>query len=546
VISAIVGGIVTSLISNSELTIKGPAAGMIAIVAACVLDFGATMGKDPAADFAAYKMALAVGVVAAILQMLLGVFKAGKLGDFFPTAAVHGLLASIGIIIMIKSGLTMLGVTATLPKENTELIWEYPKFASQYNLPVAIVGLTSLALMIVYPMLRIKALRAIPVQVVVLLVAVPLAIVMGLKQPSVGELAAAKAAPAPVVAAPATGDFEPEHVADRPTAPIETIDPQHALTLNGKQWSLDPKRFLINVPLNFADAFKQHPDFSVLTRPVAWKWVVMFAVIASLESLLSAKAVDLLDPQKRKTDLNRDLFGCGIANLISSSIGGLPMISEIVRSRANVDSGAQSRLANMFHGLFLLLFVSLLPFVVNMIPTAALSAMLVFTGYRLAHPRDFIHMYKIGAEQFIVFVTTIVAIVCTDLLIGALIGLATELIINVFNGLPITSIFSSGALVEPQRDHDLVIRPKSAAVFSNWLALRGKIENLGLKGKKNVVVDLSQTRLVDHTVMEKLHEMEREFKLNNLELKIVGLDKHVPFSLHPAAARRLPDHAMAV
>jgi MFS superfamily sulfate permease-like transporter len=172
--------------------------------------------------------------------------------------------------------------------------------------------------------------------------------------------------------------------------------------------------------------------------------------------------------------------------------------------------------------------------------------MLVFTGYRLAHPREFVHMYKIGVEQFIVFVTTIVAIVCTDLLIGALIGLATELIINVFNGLPITSIFSSGALVEPQRDQDLVIRPRSAAVFSNWLALRGKIENLGLKEKKNVVIDLSQTRLVDHTVMEKLHEMEREFKLNNLELKIEGLDKHVPFSLHPAAARKLPDHAMAV
>jgi MFS superfamily sulfate permease-like transporter len=172
VITAIVGGIVASLISNSELTIKGPAAGLIPIVALSVTAFGGTFGKDPVADGAAYRMVLAVGVVAGVLQILLGLLKAGKLGDFFPTAVVHGLLASIGVIIMIKSGLSMIGVTAPLPKENTELIREYPSLAMLYNLPVAIIGLTSLALMVIYPLLRIKALKAFPVQLIVLLVAV--------------------------------------------------------------------------------------------------------------------------------------------------------------------------------------------------------------------------------------------------------------------------------------------------------------------------------------------------------------------------------------
>jgi len=230
--------------------------------------------------------------------------------------------------------------------------------------------------------------------------------------------------------------------------------------------------------------------------------------------------------------------------LIASLLGGLPMISEIVRSRANVDNGAQSRMANMFHGLFLLLFVAFLPWVVNMIPVAALAAMLVFTGFRLAHPREFVHMYRIGLEQFIVFVTTIVAIVCTDLLIGSLIGLVVELVVNVFNGLPFSSVFSAGVQVREQ-DGGYVIAPQRAAVFSNWLSLRSKLESLGLAQRKNVVVDLSQTRLVDHTVMEKLHEMEREFHQANLELKVIGLDKHAAFSTHPASARKRPDHALA-
>ena len=550
VLTAIVGGIVASLISNSELTIKGPAAGLIPIVALCVAD----MQKiDGSGAFPGYRLALAVGAVAAVLQIMLGLFKAGKLGDFFPTAAVHGLLASIGVAIMIKQFLLILGVSAKQPREMTELILEYPHFLMNfYNIPIAIIGLTSLAIMIFYPMIKMKLLKAIPVQLVVLVVAIPLGMALNLKPYTPEEADAVKAAEAEKKKAdaektaaeskaPAEHDSKAKsastiaHAGDA-KPPAKPLDPKHSLTLAGHTWDMSPAKYLINVPLKFSDAIVT-PDFTALKHMSAWKWVVFFAIIASLESLLSAKAVDILDPQKRKTDLNRDLVACGVGNLISSSIGGLPMISEIVRSRANVDNGAKTRFSNAFHGIFLLLFAALLPFVLNMIPIAALAAMLTFTGFRLAHPREFLNMYKIGLEQLIVFVTTIVAIICTDLLVGVIIGMILELFINLFNGLSFSSIFSSGTEVR-EGDKEFVLVPRNSAVFSNWLALRGKIVEFGLNHKKNIVVDLSQTKLVDHTVMEKLHEMEREFRSEKLELKVVGLEKHTPFSSHPAAARK--------
>ena len=563
VITAIVGGILASLISNSELTIKGPAAGLIAIVAGCVTAFGGTFGSDPTADAIAYKAALAVGVVAAVLQIVFGLLKAGKLGDFFPTAAVHGLLASIGVIIMIRQFLNVLGVAAKQPREATELIMDYPQLIMQgtdgtdaFNLPIAVIGLVSLAILIIYPMIKVKALKAIPVQLVVLIVAIPMAMVLNVKQPEKAPVASAVTAPAiknvafaadekaKSKAAVAKDNKSTPAAASPDKKPVKEsipLKPGHTYEMGGKEWRTNPDKFLINVPDKFfPDAFA-FPDFSAFNGRwgTAIYWIIMFSVIASLESLLSAKAVDIIDPQKRKTDLNRDLLGCGIANLVASAIGGLPMISEIVRSRANVDNGAKTRFSNLSHGIFLLLFLSLLPFVVKMIPVAALAAMLVFTGFRLAHPREFLHMYRIGIEQFVVFVTTIVAIVCTDLLVGALIGMFLELVVNVFSGLPVTSIFSCSPDVRQQNENTFLIVPHKAAVFSNWLGLRAKIEEYGLKQQKNLVVDLSDTQLVDHTVMEKLHEMEREFHNNNLKLEIVGLDKHKPVSTHPAAARKL-------
>lgn len=537
VITAIVGGILASLISNSQLTIKGPAAGLIAIVAGCVLDMQKLMPEAAPGSFDAtfpgYRLALAVGVAAAVLQVLFGLFKAGKLGDFFPTAAVHGLLASIGVMIMIRQFLLMLGVTAKLPGEALELIAEYPEKLASFNPYVAIVGLTSLAIMIFVPMIKVKVLKAVPVQVIVLLVAVPMAMMFGITRNPSPAAAETKVVAAEVPAVPVTPTSTSAH---GEPAPVSLVNPY---SLGEKQYSRDPKKLLVSVPLNFLDAFHT-PDFSMLFNSVSMKWIVLFAIIASLESLLSAKAVDLIDPQQRTTDLNRDLFACGVANLVTSCLGGLPMISEIVRSRANVDNGAKSRWANAFHGMFLLLFVLLLPAVLNVIPIAALAAMLTFTGFRLAHPREFIHMAHVGIEQLFVFVATIVAVVCTDLLIGVLIGMALELGINLFRGLPLMATFFPKTDISKLDDTSYLMVPRGGAVFTNWLYLRGKLETFGLRQNSNVVLDLSHAKVVDHTVMEKLEETKRTFDSAGLKLEVRGLQQHTSVSHHPAAARLLP------
>jgi MFS superfamily sulfate permease-like transporter len=429
-----------------------------------------------------------------------------------------------------------------MPGEAYELLLEYPHFVMHYNLPVALIGLLGLTIMAVMPLLKNRIFRIIPAQLLVLIVTIPLAMWMHIQQPTKEELAEKAAQPpAPAATTPAPAD---PHAAADPHATVAAVadpqaaapaDPRHSIDLGGQTWKLPPDKFLINVPTDFREAIV-FPDFSALGHAVAWKWVLMFAVIASLESLLSAKAVDFIDPFHRKTDLNRDLLGCGVVNLISSCLGGLPIISEIVRSRANVDAGANTRLANVCHGLFLLLFAACFPFLLKMIPTAALAAMLTYTGFRLAHPREFFHMYQAGLEQLIVFITTIVAIVCTDLLIGVLVGMAMELAINVFRGLPLNCIFTP-ALNVRETQNGYVIAAQQAVVFSNWLGLRGKIEALGLKANKNLVVDLTETTLVDHTVMEKLAELEREFQSRNLKLELVGLEGHEAVSEHPTAAR---------
>ena len=234
--------------------------------------------------------------------------------------------------------------------------------------------------------------------------------------------------------------------------------------------------------------------------------------------------------------MNRDLLACGTANALCAAVGALPMISEIVRSKANIDNGARTKYANMFHALFLLAFVLLLPVLINMIPMAALGAMLVFVGFRLASPREFVQTWKIGPEQLIVFVTTIVVTLSTDLLIGVLSGIVLKVVFHLINGAPVT------AMLRPQvetRDEgpSTVVVVRKAAVFSTWLGLKWAIERAA-EGKSEVVVDLSETRLVDHSTMEKLHELERELKSHGKLLTLRGLEGHRPLSSHPAAARK--------
>jgi MFS superfamily sulfate permease-like transporter len=498
ILTAIIGAILTTFISNSELTIKGPAAGLIVIAIGCIEEFGGdgAIGGFTAADLTAYRMALAVGVAAAVIQILFGVFRAGILGEFFPVSAVHGMLAAIGVIIVAKQIPVALGVEAR--GEPLELLRDIPHFVAEANPAIAAIGAVGILIMFAWPYVgrRFKPLRRVPAPMVVLLATVPMGMV-----------------------------FDLLHA--------------HSFTLQGHKYQLG-EQYLVSMPARVFGMFDEItlPDFSALWELRAWKWVFMFFVIGSLESLLSAKAIDMIDPWKRKTNLNRDVAAIGVANLACALVGGLPMISEIVRSKANIDNGARTRFADMWHGIFLLACVALIPTILHRIPLAALASMLVYTGYRLAHPSEFVHVYHLGREQLIVFVTTLVAVLATDLLIGIGIGIAIKLLIHVLNGAPLSSLVKPYLDVTDVNENTCKIVAHRSAVFTNWIPFRRQIENLGLREHKNLIVDFSDTKLVDHSVMDKLVAMQREFAQEGLSLSITGLDAHQQLSRHERAARK--------
>lgn len=488
VFTAIIGGILSAFISNSELTIKGPAAGLIVIALGCVTEFGYTAGVDPAADYQAYRLALGVGVAAGAVQILFGLFRSGILGEFFPTAAVHGLLASIGIIVISSQLPIVLGVEST--GGPIEKLLSIPSYFMAMNPVIALIGGISLAIMFGFPLIKNPMLKMIPAPMMVLLVAVPLGMYFD-------------------------------------------IGTEQIVAFAGQDAALGP-HYLVDVPDNMFTALT-FPDFSGVLTSTGITYIVMFSLIGSVESLLSAKAVDQIDPWRRKTNMDKDLLAVGLGNTAAAFVGGLPMISEIVRSKANIDNGARTRFANMFHGLFLLAFVALVPALIDRIPLTALAAMLVFTGFRLASPKEFVHMYQIGREQFIVFVSTVIGVLATDLLVGIGIGIMVKAIIHVINGAPVSSLFKPSMKVENEGDDSATIKVDNSAIFSTWIALKNRI---GRPGTKKVIVDLSGTKLVDHTVMANLEALEREFAESDRELSVTGLDGHSQLSEHPLAARK--------
>ena len=497
IFTAIIGSIVTTFISNSELTIKGPAAGLIVIAIGCIQDFGGP------GNMGAYQAALAVGVAAALLQIGFGLIRAGILGEFFPISVVHGMLAAIGIIIIIKQVPYALGVidptTGRAPSsEPLEMFREIPHYLMEANPAIAAIGLASILIMFVWPVVskRLGPLKYLPSPMLVLLVTVP----MGLA-------------------------FDLLH--------------EHSYTLQNHEYQLS-EQYLVDMPDRPFGMFNDItlPNFTALMQPKAWKWVMMFFIIGSLESLLSAKAIDLLDPWKRKTDMNRDVLAVGVGNLCASLVGGLPMISEIVRSKANIDNGARTRFADMWHGIFLLVCVALIPTFLHEIPLAALAGMLVYTGYRLAHPTEFVHVYRIGKEQLAIFVVTLVVVLATDLLIGVAAGVILKMVIHVANGVPLKSLFKPYIEVQEVDAQTSLILARESAVFSNWIPFKRQIEDIGLIQRRNLILDVSDTKLIDHSVMEKLEEMERDFEQEGLTFEIRGLDTLRPLSDSSHAARK--------
>jgi MFS superfamily sulfate permease-like transporter len=484
IMTAVIGGILATFFGSARLTIKGPAAGLIVIALGAVTE----LGQGDAA--AGYRLALAVIVVAAVFQILFSLVRAGALGDFFPSSVVHGMLAAIGIIICSKQLHTLVGVT---PEKAGPLglLAQVPHSFSIANPEVAIIGLSSLFVLFTWPLLPIPQLRKLPAQLIV----VVMSMLLG-------------------------AYFDLTH--------------EHHYQFQGQDFAVGPK-FLVELPGQLLAAIT-FPDFSQITSATSIKYIVMFALVGSIESLLSAKAVDALDPEKRRSDLDKDLLAVGVGNLLCGFVGGLPMISEIVRSSANINNGARTKFANFFHGLFLLVFVVAVPWLLARIPLSALAAMLIYTGYRLASPHEFAKTWRIGREQMMIFATTMFITVATDLLLGVAAGIVLKIVLHSVNGMPLTNVFKPQVDVE-KHGSAATIRVGQAAVFSNYLTIKRVLGTLP-GDVDHVTLDLEHTNLVDHTVMEKLHELEQEWKRENRTLHVRGLDEHATFSEHPFAARR--------
>ncbi len=462
VVTAIVGGIVVSLFSGSPLTIKGPAAGLIVISSGAVAEFGGgTHG---------WHLAVGAVAVAGVIQVFLGLLKLDKYSDFVPISAIHGMLAAIGLIIFSKEIHILLGID---PKELTglnpiALLERIPRSLLEMSPSIAIIGMISLLIMFGMPLIPNKTIQKIPAPLIVLLVSIPMGMFMDFKN----------------------------------------AQPDFALVEVG----------------SLIENLKYNADFTGIAQTgVFIKYVLLFALVGSMESLLAVKAIDGLDPYHRRSNTDKDTVAIGIGNVITGLLGGLPMISEVARSAANVTNGAKTRWANFFHGLSLLVFVLLATPIIELIPNAALAAMLIFVGYRLASPKEFRHMLHMGWQQLVVFLATILIIMITDLLIGVFAGLAIKFLLNLVLGKTTPANLFKANITHSTLDNTHKFELSGSVTFSNYLSIKKQIEIIPTT--ENVIVDLSAVSLADHTVIVNLELMGRDFTRNGGSLLITGLDE---------------------
>ena len=481
IITAIIGGILVSLLSGSHLTINGPAAGLIVIVLGAIEALGE---GDLAAGF---RYALAVGVVCGAIQIVLGLIKAGKMTNFFPLSVVHGMLAGIGVIIMSRQIHVALGATVdtahgVIPSEWPVLHGLNPLLAipqSIMNLApsVALIGAVSIGIMIFWPMLKQVA-RFVPAPLVAAAAGVGLAIALG--------------------------------VANQP-------------------------QFMLDLPEGGLFGGLTSPDFSKIASGDSIRWIVAYVFVASLESLLTAAAIDKMDPYKRRSNMNREFIGKGAGNMLSSLIGGLPMIAEVVRSSANVFNGGRTRWSNFFHGAFILLAVVAAPFALEMIPLAALAGILVVVGFRLAHPRQFVHALHIGKEELLFMLVALIIVVAEDLLFGVLAGVLVGLITALVRGTSLGNLFKPRIeQTEDEASGRVTLRFRGALGFGNFVGVRSRLD--ALPAEKTVVLDFSEARFIDHTVVERLEDWEAEYERDGGHVERVGMEGLVASGHSPVSA----------
>lgn len=451
IITGVIGGIVVGLLSSSNVSVSGPAAGLIAIVVAAITDLG-------------YEPFLVAVVIAGLIQLTLGFIKAGSISSYFPTSVIEGMLVAIGIIIIKKEIPHAIGYDKEHEGDffSYELLSEDKGFFTEIihafnyaHLGAIMITVISIGIIVAFNKVpALKKIKAIPGALVVVVVGIIL-----------NEIFKSTGSPLAIVGQ--------EHMVTLPTAS------------------------------SFSEFFGQFstPDFSAFSNSKVWVVGVTIAIVASIETLLCLEAGDKMDSMKRYSSANVELKAQGVGNILSGLIGGIPMTSVIVRTSANVNSGAKTKLSAIAHGVFLLVAVVSIPSLLNKIPMACLAAILIMIGLKLASPRVFKHMWHTGKHQFIPFIVTVVAVVLTDLLKGVGIGLAVSIFFILRGNMKLAYFFKK----EKHKEGETIYIDLAQEVsFLNKAAVKQTLAHLPPNSK--VVIDAANTVYIDYDVLELIRD----------------------------------------
>lgn len=466
VIAGIVGGIVVGFLSKSHLSVSGPAAGLTAIVLTAITDLGA------------FNVFLLAVFIAGLIQLILGFIKAGSISNYFPTNVIEGMLAGIGIIIILKQIPHAIGFDKDFEGDEAFLqnngLNSFSEIFSVFNyvqLGSIVITIVSLTILIAWDKIDfLKKYKLIPGALVAVITTVILNQFFISSNSNLAIL--------------------PEHLVNLP------------------------------IPKNFED-FKNFiitPNFSQITNPKVWIIGSTIAVVASIETLLCIEAADRMDVQKRFTDSNVELKAQGIGNILSALLGGLPMTSVVVRTSANSNAGAKSKLSAIIHGVLLLIAVLSVPILLNKIPLATLAAVLLLVGYKLAKPATFIHFWEKGKYQFVPFIATLVGVVFTDLLKGVLLGLIISIIFILRGNMKRAYNFRK----ENYIDGDIIhIDLAQEVSFLNKAAI--KITLAAIPNNSKVIINAQDTEYIAHDVLDLIKEYKNvQSKDKNIKVKLKG------------------------
>ena len=483
VLSAIIGGVVTTFFRGGHLAINGPAAGLIAVI------LGGLVVLDGNINYV-----LAAIVVSGAIQTLLGFLKLGRFAKLLPSSVLHGILAAIGVIIFSKQIHYTLGTKSSSETTIGTLLDVFNKLP-EANPFVLLIAISGILVLVFYKKIKYKFIRIIPAPMWVLLMALPFVFVF---------------------------DFFN----------------LHNLFFFDKSFSVGP-HLLISIPDNPLESI-MHPDFGMINTFPFWLTVLSITMIASVETLASARAVDKLDPYRRTTNLNKDLVGVGLSTMVSGALGGLPIITVIVRSTVNVNSNAKTKWSNFYHGIFLILFVLIFAPVLRSIPLAALAAILVHTGYKLASPKVFKQAYDQGVEQLLFLSSTLLITLFTDLLYGIFGGILITLTLQMLLAKVgfikfFKMIYASGSKVYHLENGTYNVKIKGIANFLYALKLDKLLNDI--PNGSDVVIDLSQTRLVDLSIMENIIDFKRIHDDFGGKVSLIGLENHVASTSHNRALK---------